>query len=717
MSLHQKLNNKFRFYNNWHKTKLHSHIHWGSFLGICLVVGFFVLNAVNNTYYPSQSFLEIKRAKAVAGPHDYFNSLVARSDVAASYSLRDAAQVAEFRRGSPSDPIYVTYDPANDPDPRKQDAAKIFIPETNNSLPTQVWLPTRHPVRTSLLVTWDAWWGSEFDYDNTGIGTYKAFQIGSPQEDIWTEVRSRFSMAQSDGDVAKVDVRQYGGLGPNASKYPIINGINYGSNSLGPMTNEFSIAKQIWTRYWAFFEPQADGEWYRFSLWLADENRDPVLVHSQLQIMPQIGPPNMTSMDGTWGKLRLEYNTSTMGVPAGRGPLVSYVRNVVMLKGPTLSNITSILLKPGSSGTLPPGNSLPSVSLTSPAAGQNFSPAPASLTLSANASDSDGTISKVDFYNGSTLLNSDTSSPYSYSWTNVAQGTYNLTAKAYDNAGGSTTSSVVTVTVGTATSNIPPSVSLTSPSEGQSFTAPASIILSATASDSDGSITKVNFYRGTTLASSDTSAPYSFTASNVPAGSYTFSATAFDNSGASTSTNAVSITVGDTSNNLPIGSFDEIRLSDGVIRGWTLDPDSKTASNNVQIYVDGPVGTGSLLTSFSTNILRSDVNTAQSTTGNHGFEYLIPNTYRNGLTHTVYVYGIDLSDSTKTTLLTGSPKSFTLSTTLQGDLNKDGIVNSIDWSIMNTKWLTSDATADINKDGIVNSIDFSIMNNNWLKSG
>jgi hypothetical protein len=51
-----------------------------------------------------------------------------------------------------------------------------------------------------------------------------------------------------------------------------------------------------------------------------------------------------------------------------------------------------------------------------------------------------------------------------------------------------------------------------------------------------------------------------------------------------------------------------------------------------------------------------------------------------------------------------------------GDLNNDGIVNSLDWSYMNSKWFTADATADLNHDGIVNSIDFSILNNNWQKS-
>ncbi len=54
-------------------------------------------------------------------------------------------------------------------------------------------------------------------------------------------------------------------------------------------------------------------------------------------------------------------------------------------------------------------------------------------------------------------------------------------------------------------------------------------------------------------------------------------------------------------------------------------------------------------------------------------------------------------------------------TPIVGDINKDGVVNSLDWSIMSSKWFTTDSNSDLNKDGIVNSIDFSIMNNNWLK--
>ena len=55
-------------------------------------------------------------------------------------------------------------------------------------------------------------------------------------------------------------------------------------------------------------------------------------------------------------------------------------------------------------------------------------------------------------------------------------------------------------------------------------------------------------------------------------------------------------------------------------------------------------------------------------------------------------------------------------TPLLGDLNLDHIVNSLDWSIMNSRWFTSDPTADLNHDGLVNAIDFSLLNANWFRT-
>ncbi|MCI0339069.1 MAG: Ig-like domain-containing protein [Acidobacteria bacterium] len=198
--------------------------------------------------------------------------------------------------------------------------------------------------------------------------------------------------------------------------------------------------------------------------------------------------------------------------------------------GVMISSATSITVNPSAP---------PTVSLTSPASGATFSP-PATVTITADASDSDGTISKVDFYRGTTLLGTDTTAPYEFTWSNVAAGSYSLTAKATDNSGGVTTSSAVSITV---SPNPPPTVSLTSPASGSTFAAYSTITITADASDSNGTVTKVDFYRGSTLLGTDTIAPYEFTWSNVSPGSYPLTAKATDNGGAVTTSSAVSITV------------------------------------------------------------------------------------------------------------------------------------------------------------------------------
>jgi len=182
----------------------------------------------------------------------------------------------------------------------------------------------------------------------------------------------------------------------------------------------------------------------------------------------------------------------------------------------------------------------PTISITSPAANKNYG-APATISIAASATPSSGTtITKVDFYRGTTLLGTDTSSPYSYTWNNVAIGNYSLTAKATDSAGATTTSAAIAITVKT---NVPPAVSITAPANNASYSAPASIALAASATDSDGTISKVDFYNGATLLRSDTSSPYSYTWGSVATGSYTLTAKATDNSTGVTTSSAVAVTV------------------------------------------------------------------------------------------------------------------------------------------------------------------------------
>ena len=175
------------------------------------------------------------------------------------------------------------------------------------------------------------------------------------------------------------------------------------------------------------------------------------------------------------------------------------------------------------------GDSPPSVTLTQPTNGATFT-APATVNLAATASDADGTVTKVEFFNGAAKLGEDLTAPYSFTWSGVAAGTYTLTARATDNLGGTTTSAASTITVNAA--NTPPTAILTSPTDGATFTAPATVNLTATASDADGTVTKVEFFNGAAKLGEDLDrVRTAFTWSGVAAGTYTLTARATDNLG------------------------------------------------------------------------------------------------------------------------------------------------------------------------------------------
>ncbi len=91
-------------------------------------------------------------------------------------------------------------------------------------------------------------------------------------------------------------------------------------------------------------------------------------------------------------------------------------------------------------------NKSPSVSISSPTNGQEYDEN-GNIVIVANASDSDGTVSKVEFYEGENKLGETSSTPYQYTWQNVPAGSYNISARAYDDFGASTTSSLVSVIV------------------------------------------------------------------------------------------------------------------------------------------------------------------------------------------------------------------------------------------------------------------------------
>jgi hypothetical protein len=174
--------------------------------------------------------------------------------------------------------------------------------------------------------------------------------------------------------------------------------------------------------------------------------------------------------------------------------------------------------------------------------------------LNVRANTNPATVGSVVFgYDANPAYATESTAPYALAgdssgnynpWTPTV-GSHTLTATPYSGSGGSGTAGTahtVSFTVADDASNPPPTVSITSPSAGATFAAPASITVAASASD-DGSVTQVEFFQGNASLGIDTSAPYSITWNNVPSGSYTLTARATDNLSATATSAPVSITV------------------------------------------------------------------------------------------------------------------------------------------------------------------------------
>ena len=216
-------------------------------------------------------------------------------------------------------------------------------------------------------------------------------------------------------------------------------------------------------------------------------------------------------------------------VPSVNGKLPSNVKITVTTSGGNYTHPDKFTITAGTA----PANTPPSVSLTAPVNGATFE-APASINLTATASDPDGSVVKVEFYSGATRLGEDLESPYEYSWNNVPAGTYSLSARATDDKGAITNSVSVSVSV-TDPNNSAPIVSIISPANNEVFIAPASVNISASASDPDGTISKVEFFEGATKLIEFVTAPFDYTWTNVAEGNYLITVRATDNLGAVTS--------------------------------------------------------------------------------------------------------------------------------------------------------------------------------------
>ena len=183
----------------------------------------------------------------------------------------------------------------------------------------------------------------------------------------------------------------------------------------------------------------------------------------------------------------------------------------------------------------------PAVTILSPA-NKALLLAPTDVTIVAAATDSDGTVSQVEFFSGTNLLSAVSVGEFRFTLTNPPSGAYVLTARATDNRGAATVSKPVNVSV-----DVPPTIALTRPTEAVTLILPGTLLAEATASDSDGRVSRVEFFLSdaakTNLVGSLTNAPFALTLANPLAGSYQLFAAVTDDLGATTVSAPVAVTV------------------------------------------------------------------------------------------------------------------------------------------------------------------------------
>lgn len=258
----------------------------------------------------------------------------------------------------------------------------------------------------------------------------------------------------------------------------------------------------------------------------------------------------------------------------------------------------------GGGGGNAPTNQAPTVALTAPGSAVSVEEGTA-VTLSANAADTDGTIAKVEFFDGTTKIGEATAAPFQFVWNGAAVGVHQITAAATDDDGTVTTSAQVSVTVTAPAAppvNQPPTVAFTSPATGFKPNAPAAFDLVATAADTDGSVAKVEFFKvdpsnlvldGTTLVGEAVfnagAGNYQLATNEPAAGTFTYVALVTDNEGATATSGSVQVIVNALPTVAIVAPADAAPLTSGtdvVLRADANDSNGGTITK-VEFFIDG----------------------------------------------------------------------------------------------------------------------------------
>lgn len=263
----------------------------------------------------------------------------------------------------------------------------------------------------------------------------------------------------------------------------------------------------------------------------------------------------------------------------------------------------------------PPPNQPPVISISSPTKSEAFV-APATITIDVAASDADGSVTKVEFYNGTVKLGERTSIPFSFTWKDVPEGTYSITAAATDNENSRTVSATVSAVVEKAAPavNQLPVVAILSPAHNSSFKVLAEVTLTVEASDNDGIIDKVEYFSGAEKIGESLSAPWSLSINFEEEGTYEITAAATDNRNAVTVSDPVTVVV----------TREPRRYPDLI----NLFPNPNNGRFSVEINHDSEIEpTNVIIVNLAGKTVYSDTMTPEETSRDFDLTSMVPGNY------------------------------------------------------------------------------------------
>ena len=265
-----------------------------------------------------------------------------------------------------------------------------------------------------------------------------------------------------------------------------------------------------------------------------------------------------------------------------------------------------------------PTNNPPSVSITSPNNGDEFI-AGSDIQFCATATDPDpgDHVVSVEFYSGSQLIGTATSSPFCVTWPNVPQGVYAIIARGIDTLGATGSSNPIAISVTPLVANVPPTVVITEPLDWSVYTGPTSLTVKATITDSDGTIQYGDLFIDDGFVNRVNSAPYNWFLPYVSVGMHTIRVVGVDDDGAASSASITIFVDNPPSNQPPIISilspWDGAIIPDGPTNiNVSTDPwDFDGWIFKVEAYLDGSlVGT---VFAWPWNVLLTNVSVGSHT--------------------------------------------------------------------------------------------------------